>query len=209
MLERMQLIKTNLSEVKMSVSLDGGVKDLQEVKELLSSINLEDKTRLLTALNDAFSKRELTKVSALYSYLVLFPETDRAEIKAEILHDLEPYIKGYGSEDELNDMFMHPGFATLINGLNNRSLTDLQFQFFSLFHLGNKTNTGRKIAGIQKTFPLSDEQRSEVIQYLDEMKAEKQKSDAAYNKSSNKALIWTLVAVALIIIRILLRMSRD
>jgi hypothetical protein len=209
MLERLQLLKTDLSEVKMSVSLEGGVKDLPEVTVLLSAIDREDKTRLLTALHDAFTKRDLTKVSALYSYIVLFPEADQAEIKQEILHDFQGYIKGYRSEEELNDIFTHPGFAMLVNGLNNKVLTDMQFQFFSLFHLDNKTNIGKKIAGIQKTLPLSAEQRSEVIQYLEEIKAEKQKSAEIENKNSNKVLIWTLIGAALLIIRILLRLSRD
>lgn len=109
----------------------------------------------------------------------------------------------------MNDIFTHPGFSTLINALNNEELTDLQFRLFERYHLENKTTIGKRIAGVQKNLPLSKEQRAAVVKYLDELKAEKQKSDEAYNKSSNKALIWTIVAVALIIIRILLRLSRD
>lgn len=209
MLSRMELIKTDLSEVTMSVSLDGNVKDLPETKEILSTINSEDKTRLLTALNDAFTKRDLTKVSALYSYIVLFSESDQLEIKGETLQDFQLYIRGHKDEDELNEIFTHPGFSTLIHALNNKDLTDLQFRLFTRYHLENKTNVGRKIAGIQKNLPLNEGQKSEVIQYLDEIKAEKQKNDSTENKNSNKALVWTIVAVALIIIRILLRLSRD
>ena len=209
MLERMQLIKTDLSGVSMSVSLDGNVKDLPETTEILISVNSEDKMRLLTALHESFEKRNLTKVSALYSYIVLFPETDQLEIKRETLQDFQLYIRGHKNEDELNEIFTHPGFSTLVNALNNEDLTNLQFRLFERYHLENKTTIGRKIAGVQKNLPLSKEQREAVVKYLDDIKAERQKSDEIYNKSSNKALIWTIVAVALIIIRILLRLSRD
>jgi hypothetical protein len=209
MLSRIELIKTDLSKVNMNVSLDGSVKDLPETAEILSSINSEDKTRLLTALNDAFSKRDLTKVSALYSYIVLFSESDQLEIKVETLQDFQLYIRGHKDEDELNEIFTHPGFSTLITTLNNKELTDLQFRLFARYHLENKTRIGKKIAGIQKNLPLNEKQKAEVIQYLEEMKAEKQENDFVENKKSNKALIWTLVGVALIIIRILLRLSRD
>ena len=209
MLERMLLVKTDLSGVNMSVSIEGIIKDLPEVIEIRASVNAEDKNRLLTALHESFEKRDLTKISALYSYIVLFPETDQLDIKRETLQDLQLYIRGHKNEDELNDIFTHPGFSTLINALNNEELTDLQFRLFERYHLENKTTIGKRIAGVQKNLPLSKEQRAAVVKYLDELKAEKQKSDEAYNKSSNKALIWTIVAVALIIIRILLRLSRD
>jgi hypothetical protein len=209
MLERIQLIKSDLSGVNLSVSLDGIVKDLPEIAAILSSIDSEDKVRLLTALHDAFEKRDLTKVSALYSYICLFSEADQLEIKRETLQDLQLYIRGHKNEDELNEIFMHPGFSILVNSLDNKDLTDLQFRLFERYHLENKTSAGKRIAGIQKHLPLSKEQLATVIRYLDELKAEKQKNDEVENKKSNKALIWTLVGVALIIIRILLRLSRD
>lgn len=209
MLERMQLVKTDLSGITMSVSLDGNVKDLPEVKEIRSSIDPEDKVRLLAALHEAFEKRDLTKVSALYSYMVLFSESDQLEIKRETLQDFQLYIRSHKDEDELNDIFTHPGFSTLINSLDNQDLTDLQFRLFERYHIENKTNIGRKVAGVQKGLPLREEQRAAVVQYLEEIKAERQKNDAIENKNSNKALIWTIVGIALIVIRILLRLSRD
>ncbi len=209
MLERVRLIKSDLSGVHISVSLDGNVKNLPEVAEILSSINSEDKTRLLTALHEAFEQRDLTKVTALYSYIVLFSESDQLEIKRETLQDFQLYIRGHKNEDELNDIFTHPGFSTLVNALNNQDLTDLQFRLFERYHIENKTNIGRKVAIVQKNLPLSEEQRAGVIQYLEEMKAEKQKNDAIEEKKSNKALIWTIVGIALLVIRILLRLSRD
>lgn|GEM_PF-5512049 len=209
MMDRLRLIKTDLSGVSMSVSLDGNILNLPETAEILSSVNSEDKTRLLTALNDAFTKRDLTKVSALYSYIVLFSDSDQLEIKGETLQDFQLYIRGHKDEDELNEILTHPGFSTLINALNNKDLTDLQFRLFARYHLENKSNIGRRIAGVQKNLPLNEEQRAEVIQYWDDIKAEKQKIGSIDNKNSNKALIWTLVAVVLIIIRIMLRLSRD
>lgn len=209
MLGRIELIKTDLSNVNISVSLDGNIRDLPETTQILSSINSEDKKRLLTALNDAFTKRDLTKVSALYSYIVLFSESDQLEIKRETLQDFQIYIRGYKNEDELNEIFTHPGFSTLINALDNQDLTDLQYRLFARYHLDDKTNIGRKIAGIQKNLPLNEDQKAKVIQYLEDIKAEKQKNDLTENKKSNTALIWTLVGVALLVIRIILRLSRD
>lgn len=209
MLGRLQLLKTDLSGVSMSVSLEGNIKDLPEVTELLTSVNSEDRTRLLTALHESFEKRDLTKVSALYSYIALFSETDQLAIKRETLQDFQLYIRGHKNEDELNDIFTHPGFSTLINALNNEDLTDLQFRLFERYHLENKTSIGRRIAGVQKNLPLTKEQRAAVVKYLDDIKAEKQKNDSAENKRSNTALIWGMVGIVLIIIRILLRLSRD
>ncbi len=208
MLERIQLIKTDLSEVNMIVSLEG-IRDLPETAELLSSINLEDKTRLQTALSNSFEKRNLAKVSALYSYVSLLPEADQLQIKKEVVQDFQLYIRGYQNENELNAIFTHPVFANLIIALHNRELTDLQFELFSFFYLDNKTIIGKKIARIQKNLPLSEDQREQVIRYLDEMKAEKEQNATDEKKRRKTALIFGLIGFALIVIRVLLYLARD
>jgi len=208
MLDRLQLIKTDLSGVNMSVSLDGNIGSLPETAEILASVDAEDKRRLLTALNEAFAKRDLTKVSALYSYISLFPESDQREIKAETIEDLQLYLRGHKNEDELNEIWTHPGFSALITSLDYKELTDLQFRLFARYHLENKTSIGRRIAGIQKGLPLDEAQRAEVVKYLDEIKAERERNDQSDNKASNKAYIWIAISIALIIIRIILRASR-
>lgn len=193
----------------MIVSLDGGIRDLPETTEILSSISLEDKVRLQTALHHSFEKRDLTKVSALYSYISLFPESDQLQLKSEVAQDFQLYIRGYNNEDDLTGVFIHPGFSGLITSLNNRELTDLQFELFSFFHLDNKTIVGKKIANIQKNLPLSEDQRGQVIRYLDEMKAEKEQNASDEKKRSKTALIFGLIGLTLLIIRVLLRLARD
>lgn len=205
-LERIQLIKTDLSGVNMSVSLDGPVGSLPETTEILSSINSEDKTRLLTALNDAFEKRDLTKVSALYSYAVLFQEADKLEIKAETLQNFQVYLRGHKDFDEMNAIFTHPGFSNLVLALNNKDLTDLQFRLFARYHLENKTTIGKKIAGIQKNFPLTREQWAEVVNYLEEIKLEKEKVEK--KKNHTRTIILVVLIITLFIIRMALRMHR-
>ncbi len=208
MLDRLKLIKTDLSEVNMIVSLEG-IRDLPETAELLSSINSEDKTRLQKALQYSFEQRDLAKVSALYSYISLFSESDQLQLKSEVIKDFQLYIRGYTNEDDLNRIFTHPGFSNLIIAINSKALTDLQFELFSFFHLDNKTNVGKKIARIQKNFPLSEDQRGQIIRYLDEMKAEKEQNASEEKKRSKTALIFGLIGLALIIIRVLLRLARD
>jgi hypothetical protein len=208
MLERLKLIKTDLSEVNMIVSLDS-VKDLPETAEILSSINSEDKTRLQTALHHSFEKRDLTQVSALYSYISLFSESDQLQIKREVAQDFKVYLKAYQNENDLNAVFTHPGFSRLIIDLNDRELTDLQFELFSFFHLDNKTNTGKKMAKIQKNLPLSDDQRGQVIQYMDEIKTEKEQNATEEKKRNKATIIFGILGLVLLIIRVLLRLSRD
>lgn len=192
----------------MIVSLDG-VRDLPETAELISSINSEDKIRLQKALHHSFEKRDLAKVSTLYSYISLFSESDELEIKSEVVKDFQLYVRGYNNEDDLNSIFTHPVFPNLIIAINDKELTDLQFELFSFFHLDNKTNTGKKIARIQKSLPLSEDQRGKVIRYLDEIKIEKEQNASEEKKRSKTALIFGLIGLALIIIRILLRLARD
>lgn len=193
----------------MSVSLEGNIRNLPETTEILASVNSEDKSRLLAALHESFEKRDLTKVSALYSYIVLFSESDQKEIKAETLQDFQIYLRGHKNLDELNEIFTHPGFSKLIIAFDNTDITDLQFRLFERYHLEEKTALGKRIAGIQKNLPLNNEQRAEVVRYLEEIKAEKLKNNSEETKRSNKALIWGMIGIALLIIRVLLRMARD
>ncbi len=208
MLDRLRLIKTDLSRVTMAVSLEGAIRDLPETVEILASVDQEDKQRWLTAVHEAFGKRDLTKVSALFSYIALFPEADRREMKSETMQDFQLFLRGHANEDELNGIFLHPGFSQLIKELNAKELTDLQFRLFARYHLENKTNMGRRIAGVQKNLPLDEVQMQEVIRYLDEIKAEKAREAAAENKATNKGYIWLGISIVLIIIRIILKMSR-
>lgn len=208
MLDRLKLIKTDLSEIHMIVSLDG-ISDLPETAELLSSINSEDKARLQNALRHSFEKRDLARVSALYSYVSLFSESDQLQIKSEVVQDFQVYLKAYQNENDLNGIFTHPGFSNLIIALNDKGLTDLQFELFSFFHLDDKTNTGKKMARIQKNLPLSEDQRDQIIQYLEDMKAEKEQNAVEEKKRSKTALIFGIIGLTLLIIRVLLRLARD
>lgn len=207
MLERLKLIKTDLSDVHMIVSLEG-VKDLPETLEILSSINSEDKMRLQAILHHSFEKRDLTKISALFSYVSLFSELDQMEIKNEVAQDFQVYLKAYQDENDLNRIFTHPGFSSLIIALNSKDLTDLQFELFSFFHLDNKTNTGKRLAKIQKTLPLSEDQHEQVNRYLDEIKAEIEQNATEEKKRNKTALVLVLIGLVLII-RVLLRLARD
>lgn len=204
MLSRIELIKTDLSEVSMSISLDGNVKDLPETKEILSSITTENKQQLVTALNLAFTQQDLARVNALYSYVVLFAENDQAEIRQEAIRGFILYIGEQKNEVKLNAMFLHPGFVNLITHLNDKELTDLQFKLFSRYHLDDKTPVGRRIAGIQKNLPLSEAQKAEVVNYLDEIKAEKEQVEK--KKDNTKTIIIVVLSVVLLIIRFALRM---
>lgn len=203
MLGRMALIKTDLSEVTMSISLDGNIKDLPETNEIRSSITADDKKQLLTALNHAFTKQDLTRVVALHSYSVLFSETDQTEIRQEVIRDFLLYVKEQKSEAEVNGMFLHPGFPALVTVLNDKELTDLQFKLFSRYHLDDNTTTGKRIAGIQKNLPLSDDQKAEVMNYLEEIKLEKEKVEK--KKDHTKSIILIVLVITLFIIRMALR----
>lgn len=172
----------------------------------LTSITSEDTKQLLTALNLAFKKQDLTRVTALYSYAVLFPEKDQAGIRQEVISDFLLYIGEQKNETELNAMFLHPGFPNLISILNDIELTDLQFKLFSRYHLDDKTTAGRCIAGIQKNLPLSEDQKTEVVNYLKEIKSEKEKVEK--KKDHTKSIILIVFIVTLFVIRMALRMSR-
>ena len=126
----------------MSISLDGNVKDLPETKEILSSITTENKQQLVTALNLAFTKQDLARVHALYSYVVLFAENDQAEIRQEAIRGLILYIGEQKNEEKLNVEFLSPGFGNLCTNVNDKRLTDLQFKLISRYHLDKKTPVG-------------------------------------------------------------------
>nr|WP_294861745.1 hypothetical protein [uncultured Fluviicola sp.] len=205
MLSRMELVKTDFSGITMSISLDGNVKNLPETHELKSSITSEDTKQLLTALNDAFSKQDLARVTALYSYAVLFPEKDQEEIRQEIIQDFGIYINGLKNETEVNEMFLHPGFSSLVTGLNEKGITDLQFKMFSRYHLEDKTSVGKRIATIQKNLPLTAEQKEEVLNYIREIRSE---NDKIEKKDHTKTIILIVLTVVLLLIRLALRMRR-
>ena len=190
----------------MSISLDGNIRNLPETNEIRSSITPEDTQQLLTALNNAFSKQDLTRVSALYSYAVLFPEKDQAEIRQGIRQDFQLYINGLKNESEVNALFLHPGFPNLVTGLNDKVVTDLQFKLFSRYHLDDKTTIGKRIAAIQKNLPLSDDQKKQVTDYLNEIRAEKEKIEQ--KKDHTKTIIVIVLMVVLLIIRLVLRANR-
>lgn len=207
MIEELKLIKTDLSGAHMIVSLDG-IKDLPETLEILSSISSEDKIRLQASLHHSFERRDFTRVNVLFSYISLFSELDQLEIKNKVAQDFQVYLKGYQNENEINRIYTHPGFSSLINDLNNVDLTALQFELFSFLHLDNKTNTGKKLAKIQKKLPLTEEQHEQVNRYLDEIKIDIEQ-DAMLEKKRNKtALVLVLIGLA-IIIRILLRLASE
>lgn len=188
MLERLKLIKTDLSDVNMMVSLEG-VKDLPETLEILSSISSEDKMRLQVSLQHSFEKRDLTRVNVLYSYVSLFSELDQLDLKNKVAQDFQVYLKGYQNENEINRIYTHPGFSSLIIDLNSVDLTALQFELFSFLHLDNKTSTGKKLAKIQKKLPLTEEQHEEVNRYLDEIKIDMEQ-DAMLEKKEIKLLLF-------------------
>jgi hypothetical protein len=206
MLDRMELVKTDFSGVTMSISLDGNIRNLPETDAIRSSVTSEDTKQLLAALNSAFSKHDLARVSALHSYVALFPENAQAEINQEISRNFLVYINGLKNETEVNALFLHPGFPNLVTGLNDKQVTDLQFKIFSRYHLDDKTTVGKRIAVIQKNLPLNDDQKKEVTGYLNEIKAEKEKIEQ--KKDHTKTIIVIALMVVLLIIRLVLRANR-
>jgi hypothetical protein len=201
----MELVKTDFSGVTMSISLDGNIRNLPETDEIRSSVTSEDAKQLLTAINVAFSKQDLARVNALYSYVVLFPEKDQEEIRQETIQDFLLYINGLKNESEVNALFLHPGFSSLVTGLNDKLVTDLQFKLFSRYHLDDKTPVGKRIAIIQKNLPLSAEQKEETLNYIKEIRSE---NDKIEKKDHTKTIIIIVLTVVLLLIRLALRMRK-
>lgn len=204
MLDRMQLIKTDVSAAKMSISLDG-IQHLPETSELKSSLTQDDAGKLLAALHHAFAQQDLTKVSALYSYAVLFSEAQQQEIRKETILEFHQFLGLQKNDVELSAMYLHAGFANMINQLNDADLTNAQFKLFERYFLDTNDRNGKRIAGIQRNLPLSSDQKSLITDYLNQMKAENEKAE---KKDNTKTIILIVVTVSLILLRIALRMSK-
>lgn len=206
MLDRIQLIKSDLSEVKMSISLDGAIRTLPETTALKESLTSEDTKRLLQALNQAFAQKDLTKVSALYSYTALFSDEQRAEIRQEIIQEFKDYLNSLRNETEISEMFLHAGFAAMMHQLNDTDLINAQFKLFERYYLDPESgSSGRRIAGIQKNLPLNSDQKEKLNNYLRQLRAENDKEE---KKDNTKTIIIVVLMVTLFLIRFALRMSR-
>lgn len=205
MLDRIQLIKGDLSEVKMSVSLDGTIRTLPEITALKDSLTAEDAQRLLQALHQAFTQKDLTKVTALYSYGILFSDEQRGFIKQETIEEFKQYLNAMKNETEISEMFLHAGFATMIQQLNDTSLTNAQFKLFERYYLDPESGaSGRRIAGIQKNLPINSDQKEILNDYLRQLRAE---NDKVEKRDNTKTIILVVITVALLLIRFALRMS--
>lgn len=206
MLDRLQLIKSDLSDVKMSISLDGTIRTLPETTALKDSLTAEDLKRLSLALHDAFGRKDLTRVTALYSYGVLFSEEQRAEIRQETIQEFKELVNSMKNETEVSEMFLHAGFSNMINQLNDSDLTNTQFKLFERYYLDPESGpTGRRVAGIQKNLPISSEQKAVLNKYIQELRAE---TDKVERKDNTRTIIVVVLTIVLLIIRFALRMSR-
>lgn len=205
MIDKMNLINGDLSSVTMSISLDGAIGSLPETEAIKQNIGKEHVTKLLKALNEAFSQNDLTKVTALYSYVQLFPEQLQTEIRSETLIEFKDFINKKTSETEVVSMFTNAGFSTMMNTLRNKELMDLQFNLFERFFLFEQSATGKRIATVQKNLPISGEQKEAVIDYINNYKSQ---YDKAEKKDNTKTIIIISISVLLILIRIILRASR-
>ncbi len=204
MLDRIQLIKTDISAAKMSISLDG-IQHLPEVLELKSSLTQDDLDKLSQELHLAFVQQDLTKVSALYSYVVLFSETQQQAIRRETIQEFHQFLALQKNDVELSAMYQHAGFANMIHLLNDADLTTAQFKLFDWYFLDTNNRAGKRIAGIQRNLPLNSEQKNRVTDYLNRMKAENEKAE---KKDNTKTIILIIVTVSLILLRFALRMSK-
>ncbi|WP_300662796.1 hypothetical protein [Fluviicola sp.] len=200
----MQLIKTDLSAAKMSISLDG-IQHLPETLDLKSSLAQEELAKLLSALHEAFVQQDLTKVTALYSYVALFSETQQQEIRKETVREFHQFLGLQKNDVELSAMYLHAGFANMINQLNDVDLTNAQFKLFERYFLDTNDRTGKRIAGIQRNLPLNSDQKKLVADYLEQLKSENEKVE---KKDNTKTIILVIITVSLILIRFALRMSR-
>lgn len=204
MLDRMQLIKIDISAAKMSISLDG-IQHLPETLELKSSLTQDDSNKLLLALHQAFAQQDLTKVSALYSYVVLFSETQQQEIRHETIQEFHQFLALQKNDVELSAMYLHAGFSRMINLLNDADLTTAQFKLFEWYFLDPNDRTGKRIAGVQRNLPLNSEQKKMVTDYLSQLKAENEKAE---KKDHTKTIILIIVTISLLLLRFALRMSK-
>lgn len=205
MIDKMNLINGDLSSVTMSISLDGAIGSLPETEAIKQNLGKEHATKLLKALNEAFSQNDLTKVTALYSYVQLFPEQLQTEIRSETLIEFKDFINKKTSETEVVSMFTNAGYSTMMNTLRNKELMDLQFNLFERFFLFEQSATGKRIATVQKNLPISGEQKEAVIDYINNYKSQ---YDKAEKKDNTKTIIIISISVLLILIRIILRASR-
>lgn len=205
MIDKMNLINGDLSSVTMSISLDGAIGGLPETQAIKQNLGKEHSTKLLKALNDAFSQNDLTKVTALYSYVQLFPEQLQTEIRSETLIEFKDFITKKTIESDIISMFTNTGFSTMMNTLRNKELMDLQFNLFERHFLFEQSATGKRIATVQKNLPISGEQKDAVIEYINNYKARYEKEE---KKDNTKTIVFIIITVVLILIRIAIKMSR-
>ena len=206
MLERMQLIKSDLSTVTMTISLDGNIRNLPETHELRSSLSRTEATQLLTALNKAFSNNDLMRATALYSYSVLFSDEIQEEIRKETILEFQQFLEIGRNEAGLEEMFLHAGFGKMIQLLKDDGLTTAQFKLFQANYLHTKSNMGKRIAVMQRQLPLNSDQQNAIVSYIEEIKSENEKVE---KKDNTKATILIVVTIVLILVRIIIRMSRN
>lgn len=202
MIDKMNLINGDLSSVTMSISLDGAIGSLPETQAIKENLGKEHATKLLKALNDAFLNNDLTKVTALYSYAQLFPEQLQTEIRSETLIELNEFISKKTTETELSNMFLHPGFTSLVNTFQNEELIDRQFKIFEKQFLSELSSTGKRIAINQKSLSLNTIQKEKVVTYI-----KKFKQNYTLEENLNKKNIFLAIFIIVAIIRIFIYLS--
>jgi hypothetical protein len=202
MIDKMNLINGDLSSVTMSISLDGAIGSLPETIAIKENLGKEHATKLLKALNDAFSKNDLTKVTALYSYVQLFPEQLQTEIRSETLIEFKEFISKKNNETELANMFLHPGFTSLVNTFQNEELIDRQFKIFEKQYLSELSSTGKRIAISQKNLSLNTIQKEKVVTYI-----KKFKQNYTLEENLNKKNIFLAIFIIVAIVRIFIYLS--
>lgn len=206
MIGRIELILGNLSDIQLSISLDGNIGDLPEVQAVKRSLTSSHAEGLLLAIHQAFIAKDLARVNALSSYFLLFDLQTQDKCKGELIEEMKSYISGLKTDEQFAELFLHAGYISILNYLSDKELMDIQYkEFYNRFLVEESLSSAKRIAQAQKKLPLSESQLNEINKFLDNIKA---KTEIVERKESNKATIWIVVTIVLIILRILLRLNR-
>lgn len=204
-LERILLIKTDLTAIDRVLPFDTTVRDLPEVQALQHSLSEEDTKRLMIALDQAFDQNDLSRVMALYSYGTLFTDDIQQEIRQQTIEDFHRFLGISRNETDLSAMFLHAGFAQMISQLNDSNLTTVQFDLFERSYLAEENPKTARIAGVQRNLPLFDEQKMVVVRYLEQLRL---KAEKVEKKNYNKTVILIIIVFLAFILRFVLRLSK-
>ncbi len=195
MIGRIELILGNLSDIQLSISLDGNIGDLPEVQAVKRSLTSSHAEGLLLAIHQAFIAKDLARVNALYSYFILFDESIQKKAKLELVKEFTSYVKSKTSNEEFTDMFLNAGYLSLIKITNDNLLIDYQFNEFKVRFMDIESNLTKRMALIQQKIPLNELQLKEVSECLVAINKKKIIDD---QKVSNPTLKWFFLIVIIL-----------